>query len=154
MPQIPPNRTTPGAGYDTLVGMPRTSGDHARPSQPTTARDVAGIHVLLDLFGATHLDDPGLAETALRKAAEAAGATVLSSHIHEFASTGGVSGVVVLAESHISIHTWPEHDYAALDVFLCGDADPRHAITVLSDAFGPDRIELSEHHRGKGVVAG
>lgn len=153
--------------------MARTSGDHARPEQ--TAHDAeangtplaqdadesrapaapnpVGVHVLLDLYGATHLDDPALADTALRKAAEAAGATVLSSHVHEFASTGGVSGVVVLAESHISIHTWPEHRYAALDIFLCGDADPHRAIPVLTDAFSPERIEVSEQPRGQGIRA-
>jgi S-adenosylmethionine decarboxylase len=68
----------------------------------------AGTHLLLDLWGARNLTDPELIDRALRDAAEAANATILHSHFHHFGPDGGVSGVLVLAESHISIHTWPE----------------------------------------------
>ncbi|HLJ04876.1 MAG TPA: adenosylmethionine decarboxylase, partial [Acetobacteraceae bacterium] len=80
----------------------------------------AGTHLLLDLWGASNLTDPELIDRALRDAAEAANATILHSHFHHFGPDGGVSGVVVLAESHISIHTWPERDFAAVDIFMCG----------------------------------
>jgi S-adenosylmethionine decarboxylase len=84
----------------------------------------AGMHLLVDLWGASNLDDPALIDAALREAAIIAGATILHSHFHHFTPNGGVSGVVVLAESHISIHTWPERNFAAVDIFMCGACDP------------------------------
>lgn len=108
----------------------------------------AGTHLLVDLWGATSLTDANTIERALAAAARAAGATVLHSHMHAFGPNMGVSGVVVLAESHISIHTWPERDYAALDIFMCGDCDPHNAIPVLRKAFAPTSLQLSEQKRG------
>ena len=90
-------------------------------------------------------------ETALRRCVAAAGATLLHIHLHHFEPNGGVSGVAVLAESHISIHSWPEANYAALDVFMCGDANPEACIPVLREAFKPKRIAVSEHLRGQGA---
>jgi S-adenosylmethionine decarboxylase len=55
-----------------------------------------------------------------------------------------VSGVAVLSESHISIHSWPEVGYAALDVFMCGEAKPHLTVDVLKAAFGPDRVVVKE----------
>lgn len=108
----------------------------------------AGGHLLLDLWDAQNLTDPLQIETALRDAALACGATVLHSHFHQFGDGGGVSGVVVLAESHVSIHTWPERDFAAVDVFMCGACDPLKALPVLKAAFRPGRVQLGEHRRG------
>ncbi|NQV22147.1 MAG: adenosylmethionine decarboxylase [Rhodospirillales bacterium] len=108
----------------------------------------AGTHVLLELWGAENLADPEVAERALVRAAEAAGATVLHVHVHHFGPQSGVSGVAVLAESHISIHTWPERGFAALDIFMCGDCNPYDAIPVLNEVFSPDRSQISEHKRG------
>ena len=87
--------------------------------------------------------DPELIDRALRDAAEAAGATILHSHFHHFSPDGGVSGVLVLAESHISIHTWPERDFAAIDIFMCGACDPYHSLPALKDVFAPRSILLS-----------
>jgi S-adenosylmethionine decarboxylase len=84
----------------------------------------------------------------LRKAAEAAQATILHLHVHEFGGEGGVSGVAVLAESHISVHTWPELDYAAFDVFMCGNCYPEKAVAVLEKFFAPRRKEISQKKRG------
>jgi S-adenosylmethionine decarboxylase len=109
----------------------------------------AGTHLLVDLWGATRLDDPDHIDAALREAAVTAGATILHSHFHHFTPNGGVSGVVVLAESHISIHTWPERDFAAIDIFMCGACDPHLSIPVLQRAFGPERIDLDEQRRGR-----
>lgn len=108
----------------------------------------AGTHLLLDLWGAANLTDPELIDHALRDAAEAAGATILHSHFHHFGPDGGVSGVVVLAESHISIHTWPERDFAAIDIFMCGACNPYHSVPVLKEVFAPKSILLSEQRRG------
>ncbi len=108
----------------------------------------AGMHLLVDLWGASNLADPELIDRSLRTAAIAAGATILHSHFHHFSPNGGVSGVVVLAESHISIHTWPERDFAAVDIFMCGECDPYLSIPVLRAAFQPSMVNLDEQRRG------
>lgn len=108
----------------------------------------AGTHLLIDLWGASRLDEPAHIDAALRDAALAAGATILHSHFHHFSPNGGVSGVVVLAESHISIHTWPERDYAAVDIFMCGECNPYRSIALLKRAFRPSSVQLAEHKRG------
>lgn len=108
----------------------------------------AGTHLLIDLWGADRLDDTALIEAALRECAETAGATILHCHLHHFSPNGGVSGVLVLAESHISVHTWPERSYAALDIFMCGACDPFTAIPVLKRVFTPKHITLGEQRRG------
>ena len=109
----------------------------------------AGTHLLIDIWGASRLDDPAHIDESLRAAAIATGATILHSHFHHFSPNGGVSGVVVLAESHISIHTWPERDFAALDIFVCGDCDPHRAIPLIQAAFSPSRVDLGEQRRGR-----
>jgi S-adenosylmethionine decarboxylase len=114
-----------------------------------------GRHVLADFHGcAAPLDDIGLVERALRDAARAAGATILDLNLHHFGPGQGVTGVALLAESHLSIHTWPEHDYAALDLFLCGRRhDIDGALQVLADAFAPSDIAPRTIARGYGVAA-
>ncbi len=108
----------------------------------------AGTHLLIDLWGASRLDDLALAEATLREAVDAVGATLLHLHVHHFTPNDGVSGVAVLAESHISVHTWPEAGYAALDIFVCGECDPYAAIPVLCRAWRPEEVRLGEHKRG------
>ncbi len=108
----------------------------------------AGTHLIVDLYEAERLDDMACVEAALRDCVEAADATLLHIHLHHFTLNGGISGVAVLAESHISVHTWPECGYAAFDVFMCGDADPHRTIEVLRRAFRPARVAVCEHLRG------
>ncbi|HVW82427.1 MAG TPA: adenosylmethionine decarboxylase [Candidatus Paceibacterota bacterium] len=108
----------------------------------------AGSHLIIDLWEAEGLGDRDRIEQALIDAVKAAGATLLHIHLHTFSDGGGVSGVAVLAESHISVHTWPEKGYAAFDVFMCGDAEPGKALSVFKAAFNPGRIVVSEHKRG------
>jgi S-adenosylmethionine decarboxylase len=85
---------------------------------------------------------------ALLRAATRAKATVLGNSFHQF-SPQGVSGVVVIAESHLSIHTWPELGYAAVDVFTCGDhAMPHRAAEFLVEAFAPEHFDIRELPRG------
>lgn len=108
----------------------------------------AGTHLLIDLWGASHLDDQALIERTLRRGAEAAGATELHLHLHQFSENGGISGVLVLAESHISIHTWPERGFAAIDVFMCGDCQPEAAIPVFEAAFEAADVRVDKQRRG------
>jgi S-adenosylmethionine decarboxylase len=108
----------------------------------------AGVHLIVDLHGAEGLDDIDLIEATLRRCVDAAQATLLHIHLHHF-HPNGVSGVAVLAESHISIHTWPDIGYAALDLFMCGKATPDACIPVLRKAFKAKRVEVNEILRGR-----
>lgn len=112
----------------------------------------AGTHLLIDVKEAEGLDDIELIDRTLRECVEAAGATLLSIDLHHFTPNGGVSGVAILAESHISIHSWPEYGYAALDIFMCGNAEPQKAVPVLQTAFKAGRVLVEEIRRGKGLV--
>lgn len=99
-----------------------------------------GIHLLIELYSCNRekIDDLGYLERVMSQAAEAAGATILKTTFQDF-NPQGVSGVVVIAESHLTIHTWPEHGYAAVDIFTCGSTvDPWRAAGFL-------RQELEAH---------
>lgn len=108
----------------------------------------SGVHLLIDLHGASRLDDPSHIRQALVDAAAACGATLLDIKLHSFGEQSGITGVALLAESHISIHTWPEQHYAALDVFMCGSCDPRLSLPVLREAFQPAEMKVTEMQRG------
>ena len=108
----------------------------------------AGTHLIVDLEGVTRIDDAEHIESSLIAAAKKAGATVLNSDFHVFSPNNGVSGVIVLAESHISIHTWPERNFAAVDVFMCGACNPNDTIPVLKEAFKPAHMTVQEIKRG------
>ncbi|HQT87266.1 MAG TPA: adenosylmethionine decarboxylase [Acidiphilium sp.] len=136
---------------NTAVCSNGTGEDHAVPKDYFVERDgvrFAGTHLLIDIWGASRLDEPELIDETLRAGALAAGATILHSHFHHFTPNGGVSGVVVLAESHISIHTWPERGFAALDIFMCGDCNPYKAIPLIKAAFTPTDVQVGEQRRG------
>jgi S-adenosylmethionine decarboxylase len=136
---------------DNAVGANGIGDDQAVPKDYFVERDgvrFAGTHLLIDIWGASRLDEPELIDETLRAGALAAGATILHSHFHHFTPNGGVSGVVVLAESHISIHTWPERGFAALDIFMCGECNPYQAIPLIKAAFSPSDVQVGEQRRG------
>ena len=110
--------------------------------------EFAGAHIIIDLWGAQQLTDIELMDKTLRKAVDVAGATLLHIHLHHFTPNGGISGVAVLAESHISVHTWPERGFAAFDVFMCGAAKPEATIPIIRNAFKPSKVNVTEHLRG------
>ena len=114
-----------------------------------TVHQPAGIHVLADLNGidAEKLSSCEALEKLLRAAAEAANAHVLHSHFHGFGDGQGVTGVVLLAESHISIHTWPECGFAAADIFMCGNAQPELALTIIEQALSPASSQINTVRR-------
>jgi len=115
----------------------------------TIASPYDGRHLIAELHGCSGLADVALVQQALTDAAAAAGATLLDVKLHAFGPGQGVTGVALLAESHISIHTWPEHGYAAVDIFLCA---PRHdleaALAVLAEALGAARVDQQLIARG------
>ena len=112
----------------------------------------AGTHLIIEVVNGTGLDDEARIQSAFRSCVDECGATLLHIHTHKF-SPQGVSGVAVLAESHISVHTWPEIGYAAFDVFMCGDAQPWKAVDVLAKAFDTKDVRVKELLRGEDIVA-
>ncbi len=114
-------------------------------------RVFAGTHLIIEVVDGVGLDDQARIEGAMSKCVSECGATLLHLHTHRF-SPQGVSGVAVLAESHISVHTWPEIGYGAFDVFMCGDAQPWKAVDVLREAFCAGDVRVKELFRGEGIV--
>lgn len=109
----------------------------------------AGTHLLIDFWEAKHLDDVKIMKRALRVAVEACGATLMKLYVHQFTDGGrGIQGAAILAQSHITVHSWPEIGYAAFDIFLCGKCDPYTVIPVLQKAFLPGSIQIAEYMRG------
>ena len=108
-----------------------------------------GRHVIIELWGCSEvINDAGYVEQAMKNAVQAANATLLDLFVHEF-SPQGVTGVAVLAESHLSIHTWPEYGYVAADVFTCGSTTkPEVAADVLRSAFEAAKADIRELERG------
>ncbi len=108
-----------------------------------------GRHIILELYDCPEelLKHPAEAERFLLAAAAEMKATVVGSNFHAF-SPYGVSGVVIIQESHLTIHTWPEHRYAAIDIFTCGPLELEAGITSLLSAFQAKRHWLRELERG------
>ena len=139
---------TPDTLASTACGGATTATE---PKDYFVTRDgvrYAGSHLIIDLWDAHRLCDLPHVDRVLRQAALDTGATILHGHFHHFGEGCGVSGVLVLAESHVSIHTWPERGYAALDIFVCGGCDPYAALPALRAGFSPGRVQLAEHKRG------
>jgi len=112
--------------------------------------DALGTHLLVELneCDSEVLRDLKRIEEILLTAAKKANATVVESRFHQF-SPFGISGFVVIAESHLSIHTWPEHRYAAVDVFTCGESlKPHLAITHLVEKLKSLKSSIVELKRG------
>ena len=111
----------------------------------------AGTHLVIDLFGAKNLSDLDIVESALKSCVEAAGATLLHSHLHHTIPGKGVSGVAVLRDGHISVHSWPDAGYAAFDVFLGSDVPAHGIVNVLRQAFSARDVVVKEHKRGEEI---
>ncbi len=114
----------------------------------------AGRHLLVDIWTDHYLDNKEKIAEILTKSALAGGATILYSHFHHFEPNFGVSGVLVLAESHISIHSWPEERYAAIDIFMCGHANPDISASVIQEEFMVEKATIERHRRGIGEKHG
>lgn len=110
-----------------------------------------GRHLLAEFSGcdAAALADLEGVTAAMLEAATRSGATIVTHSFHRFGGGGGISGVVIIAESHLAIHTWPEHAFAAVDFFTCGGkVRTEVALEVLAKAFRADSIEQAEVARG------
>jgi S-adenosylmethionine decarboxylase len=112
------------------------------------AMNALGRHYLVELWEADNLDRPDLVEEALVETVRSTGGTLVDVRTVPFPN-GGCSGVAIIAESHISIHTWPEYGYAAVDLFTCSskmDADA--GLETLKKYFSPGRVQVAEVRRG------
>jgi S-adenosylmethionine decarboxylase len=112
----------------------------------------AGTHLVIDLVGARRLDDLKHIERTLKRVLEVAGATPLHMHLHQIAPNSGVSGMAVLADGHISIHSCPGTGIAAVDVLVAGQSDPTWIVGVLRDAFEAARVSVRQHDRGRAEI--
>lgn len=106
-----------------------------------------GVHVLIDIRDIVDrelLKDSKALEILLSDAARSSNATILNSYFHHFGEEYGVTGIIALAESHISIHTWPDEGYAAIDIFMCGNCDvslaEKHILTNIKGELSVKRI--------------
>ncbi|MBP6062724.1 MAG: S-adenosylmethionine decarboxylase proenzyme [Fusobacteriaceae bacterium] len=112
--------------------------------------ETLGRHILVEFYNCNEeiMKDPILIEKFMNEAAKRANATIINSVFHHF-NPYGVSGAVIISESHLAIHTWPEYGYAAVDVFTCGDKiNPWVAFDYLEKSFEADRSESVELPRG------
>lgn len=117
--------------------------------------EALGRQILVEFYDCNedHINDVGYIENALIEATKASKATIITHNFHKF-NPHGVSGVVVIAESHVSIHTWPEYGYAAVDIFTCGETiDPWIIQEYLKDSFESKNISSMEMKRGLFKVA-
>lgn len=108
-----------------------------------------GTHLLAELFDCdrSQIDNIKTVEKVMLAAAEISRATVIEPFFHKF-SPYGISGVVVIAESHITIHTWPENNYAAVDIFTCGDLDSHAGIEHIKEELGAGKCVIYKMRRG------
>jgi S-adenosylmethionine decarboxylase len=115
---------------------------------------LSGKHWLVEMYQVPRLDDIVRIRRALRRAVSESGVRLIRLQLHHFGPRRGVTGVALLAESHISIHTWPERRYAALDIFMCGSAsDPQKALDAVRDGLKPGRVRVRRFERGLNRVA-
>jgi S-adenosylmethionine decarboxylase len=108
----------------------------------------AGTHLILELWNGKNLSSLPKIEKILKDAVSACKATLLKIDLHKFSPYGGISGIAIIQESHISIHTWPEFKYAALDIFVCGKVNPYDTIPVIKKGFKPEKLQITELKRG------
>lgn len=108
-----------------------------------------GIHLVVDAWKAPAklLNDPDLIRDALTEAIRAGGATLIDMCVHQF-SPHGVTATATLAESHVALHTWPEHGYFAADLFFCGKGNPYRAMESLKQALQAKQVKVAEIKRG------
>jgi S-adenosylmethionine decarboxylase proenzyme len=107
-----------------------------------------GRHLIIEMFDAENLNDAELLETALKETVDAIQGTLLDCRVVRF-PVHGVTGVAIISESHVAVHTWPEYGYAAVDIFTCNmDVDMQPGIDVMKKHFRPGRIDVREVPRG------
>lgn len=134
-------------------------GDYDAPSRNSLdARDMhlirhpdyvyAGNHLIFDFWGSEEIQNQKLIIESCHTGVTRAGAHILHSHFHEFGDGCGMTGVVVLSESHLSLHTWPEINLMTFDIYMCGTASPKMALDYLKEHLKPKKVVLLDLKRG------
>lgn len=108
---------------------------------------LTGRHLLIEIIGSPLLNDKGLVERFFKKLSCLYGLEILALQVHQF-EPYGLSGLLIMPESHVAIHTWPEYGYAALDVFVGSHFDPKESIALIQDCFQAEKVKLVELERG------
>ncbi|MCM8813312.1 MAG: adenosylmethionine decarboxylase [Candidatus Omnitrophica bacterium] len=108
----------------------------------------AGTHLILEFWEAKNINSIPKIKKTFRDAIKACGATLLRMDMHKFTPYGGVSGMAIISESHFSIHSWPEYNYAAIDIFVCGTVDPYQALPALKKGFQTEKVQVVDLKRG------
>ena len=108
----------------------------------------AGTHIIIDLWDCNFVNKIIPLRKMIKEAVKLSKANILHLHMHRFGKEQGISGVAVLAESHISVHTWPERKYIAFDIFMCGDTFPELASEYLIKTLKPKRKKIEIIKRG------
>ena len=109
----------------------------------------AGTHIILDLWNCRFSNKIVSLKKLIKEAVNLSKANILHMHMHRFGKEQGISGVAVLAESHISVHTWPERNYIAFDIFMCGDTFPNLAAESIINSLKPKRKTIKVIKRGE-----
>lgn len=152
--QIPSARQIPDITVATSQAWPSAARSPLKkPAEAGSAVSAVpatqvGEHLIVDFWGARNINDVASLQRVIELAVNASGATLLHIHLHRFDDGEGVTGVALLAESHITVHTWPENDYAAFDIFMCGSTDPLLALEVLRAELRPVREQIQHIFRG------
>jgi len=114
----------------------------------TEPGQLPGHHLIVECYDASHLTDIAYIERGFREAIALSRATIINMSFHRFGIDQGITGVAMLAESHLSVHTWPESGYCAIDIFMCGSCDPRSCLPAIAKLFEPRRLEIASVIRG------
>jgi len=133
-------------GYKNMIKKTKRSIQWVKQ---TKKLKYAGIHLLAEFWYGKIIEDPKEIKRILIEAVKKANNTPLKVTIHKF-QPQGITGIVLLAESHVAVHTWPEYNYVAIDIYTCGDkANPKKALEYLKKQFQPEKVEIKVIKRGK-----
>lgn len=141
-----------GGGAGLVGEVPSNDGEPANETAFLVERNgarFAGSQLIMDLYGASNLDDIVLLEKTLRECVDAAGETLVHVNVQPFGSSGHIGAIAVLSESQLSVHAWPEQKFAAIDIFTRGKTRPERCIEILLSAFNPQRLVIEEALRGR-----
>ncbi len=108
----------------------------------------AGRHMIFDVFGSPYCNNQNHVEQVMKQAIVSVGATILYSHFHDFGDGGGFTGVLVLSESHASVHPWPEVNLMTFDIYMCGICDPHQAMMTIIDNVKAQDVKITTLKRG------
>lgn len=122
--------------------------EYANKDMTKAGLNAIGRHLLVEMKGCINLNDQSIIREMLKDAVNACKATLIDVEVHQF-NPYGVSGIAIIGESHLSIHTWPEFGYAAIDIFTCGSrVNPYDAIPVFKEVLKPKEVSVVEIRRG------